>query len=76
MKIFELALLREPCFTTGHSGGYGGVAVSHCGHCRLSETANTTEAAVLVSAGLDHFHEGFSTSRPKILSAGLYSELT
>ncbi|XP_060884784.1 inositol polyphosphate multikinase [Labrus mixtus] len=81
MKIIELALLREPCFTTGHDGGDNCVAVRHCSRCRRSETVDTTEAAaaaaaVLVSSGLDHFHEGFSTSRQNNSRAGLYSVLS
>lgn len=69
MKTIELALLREPCFCTGHRVGNDSVAVCHCGW--WSKTANTTEAA-----GLDYLHEGFSTSRPNILCAGQYSVLT
>lgn len=78
MKIIELALLLEPCFTAGHSGGYDSVAVRQCAGCLEWKTANTSEAAVLLS-GLDHFHEGFSTSRPNTLlnlCAGLHSILT
>ncbi|GAA6226513.1 inositol polyphosphate multikinase [Lates japonicus] len=77
MKIIESALLREPCFTTGHSGGNDSAAGQR-GCCRWLKTATTTEASVLVSSGLDHFHEGFSTSRPNNLlnlCAGLYSLL-
>lgn len=72
MKIIELALLQEPCFTTGH----GSVAFRQGGCSRWYKTANPSEAAVLVSSGLDHIHEGFSTSRPNSLCAGLYSVLT
>lgn len=76
MKIIELALLRELCFTSGHSGGEDGVAIRHCGSNQRSKTESTTKsaaAAALVSSGLDHFHEGFSTSRTNKLCAGLYS---
>lgn len=79
MKIIESALLQECCFTTGHSGGYHSVAVRHRAYRRRPKTANTTEAVVPVSSGLDHFHEGFSTSRPNSLlnlCAGLCSVLT
>lgn len=70
MKIIELALLRGPCFTTEHSRDYDSVTVCKCGCC-WSKTANSAEAAVLVSPGPDYFHECFSTSRPNILCLGL-----
>lgn len=76
MKIIELALLREPCLTTGPSGGTDSVTVCHGGCCWRSETADTTETAVLVSTGLDYFNEGISTSLPNNLCVGLYSVLT
>lgn len=74
MKIIELALLREPCFTTEHSGGYDSGTVCKCSCC-WPKTVNSTEAAVPVSSGLDYFHECFSTSRPNNLCAGVHSVL-